>query len=527
MDGHDRAYPLHRRETRIGRGDDNDIILSDLVASREHAVIDHDGDSWWLRDLGSRYGVRVNDELADGVELRPGDVLTIGTVDFTVESLHERTPAPTPPVEALPHHDPSETERAHIVRTMDGFEIDHGLVPATSTPTTGAGPTTTEYSARAVGQLTHLAQELLPLDDLESVATRTLETAFALFPIQRGWVLFTDAEGRIVDRLARVAGDLHHPEGELPISSSVVRRVIDERVAVVTGDAQGEVAETNSMIIHGIRSAMCAPLWSREQVEGVLYVDTTELATSFDRADLDLLTAVANLAAVAVQGVRRTQQAERDRIARQHLERYHSPGLIEALVRDESMSRLRTAEVTVMFADVVGFTTSSAELTPDGVAELLDGFFNEAVDAVFAHDGTLDKFIGDAVMAFFGAPLPLEDHAERAMRTALDLRFRLKRWNSQHVAGGGRPVDIRIALNSGPVVVGDVGSHRRVDYTVLGNTVNVAARLEGVGGPGDIVVGPGTRALLPDDFPLSPLGDLELKGLKQPVPAWRVATAVV
>src|SRR5688500_13364983 len=185
--------------------------------------------------------------------------------------------------------------------------------------------------------------------------------------------------------------------------------------------------------------------------------------------------------------------------------------MVDALVQDESMSRLRQAEVTVMFADAVGFTAMSEELSPDGVAELLDGFFNEAVEAVFAHDGTLDKFIGDAVMAFFGAPVAVEDHAERALRAALDLRFRLKRWNSRHVAAGGRPVDIRIALNSGPVVVGDVGSSRRVDYTVLGNTVNVASRLESIGGPGDIVVGPGTQALLPDDFPLRPLGHLELK----------------
>jgi adenylate cyclase len=350
-----------------------------------------------------------------------------------------------------------------------------------------------------------------------------------VFPIQRGWVLFTDAEGNIVDRLARIGAELHHPEGELPISSTIVDRVITERVAVVTGDAKsGRVPQTDSMILHGIRSAMCAPLWSRERVEGVIYVDTTELADAFGSADLDLLTALANLTAVAVQGVRQAQQAERDRIARQHLERYHSPGLVTALVAgDAPVSRLQQAEVTVLFADAVGFTSISEELSPDEVAELLDGFFTEAVDAVFAHDGTLDKFIGDAVMAFFGAPVECDDHAERAVRAALDLRFRLKRWNSRHVAHGGRPVDIRIALNSGPVVVGDVGSARRVDYTVLGNTVNVAARLESVGSPGDIIVGPGTQALLPEDFPLRPIGHLELKGLKQRVPAWRVATNVI
>lgn len=179
-----------------------------------------------------------------------------------------------------------------------------------------------------------------------------------------------------------------------------------------------------------------------------------------------------------------------------------------------------------MFVDAAGFTAFSEKAQPGDVATLLNGYFDHTVEAIFARGGTLDKFIGDAVMAFFGAPLEQEDHAERAVRAALDARRALDLWNAQREADGAPRIEVRIAINSGPVVVGDVGSRRRVDYTVLGNTVNVAARLEEfVAEPGEIVIGEETRRLLAaagDDIEVEPIGPLRLKGLEAEVHAYRV-----
>ena len=141
------------------------------------------------------------------------------------------------------------------------------------------------------------------------------------------------------------------------------------------------------------------------------------------------------------------------------------------------MHRLKSARVTVLFADVVGFTPMAENLPPEEVAEVLEEFFTHSVEAIFAHGGTLDKFIGDCVMAFFGAPMPQADHAQRAVRTAIDIQRAIKRWNDQRSASGGTPLLSRIALNSGPVVVGDVGSNTRRLHGAR-NTVNVAARLD-------------------------------------------------
>jgi len=557
IDGVERTFVLDRPETTIGRGDDNDIALTDLVTSTHHAVVLRDRDTWWIRDQESRYGLRVNGDVADETELAPGDVITIGTVDLAVEPLAGPVAggagAEDEDDEILLSADEAEADALEddvsdlddaapvlgVVRTIEDFAVSLGFTATLAAP---PGPSVTvpeavadtavadahAYSGLAVGHLSRLGHGLRTAADVDEAARRTLDAAFAAFPIDRGWVLFTDESGEVVERVSRIGDTTAHPEGRLPISMSIVRQVLADRVSVGTGNVTLDALRASqSMMAHHIRAAMCAPLWSGDRVSGVIYVDSLLSGGPFTESGLDLLTAMANYAAVAVEGLRHAQAAEREREARRHLERYHSPAMIEAMARREAvegMSKLRQADVTVLFADVVGFTSASEQLSPDGVARLLDGFFTEAVEAVFAHGGTLDKFIGDAVMAFFGAPVATHDHAEQALRAALDLRHRLARWNQRQVEAGGRPIEIRVALNSGPVVVGDVGSSRRVDYTVLGNTVNVAARLESVGAPGEIVVGPGTRQRLPADFPLEFIGDIDLKGIRHPVPVWKVAT---
>ena len=181
-------------------------------------------------------------------------------------------------------------------------------------------------------------------------------------------------------------------------------------------------------------------------------------------------------------------------------------------------------DTSILFADIVGFTARCESLPPEEVAAFLNQFFSLAADAVFAFGGTLDKFIGDAVMAFFGAPLPQHDHAERAVRSALRMMRSLERWNSEREKADLDRIDIRVAINSGPVVVGDIGSAERVDYTVLGNTVNVSARLEEhVAKPGTVVLGESTHEAVKDLFPVEALGAVQLKGLKRKIAVFRLA----
>jgi adenylate cyclase len=350
--------------------------------------------------------------------------------------------------------------------------------------------------------------------------------------VDRGFILFIDERsGKLVCELARSKDKVEfRPKSEAPVSQTMVEQVMRDRVALLTYDAQADqrLAGGESIRIHQIRSAMCVPLWSGEKIIGVLQVDTPFHAGSFNEQDLDLLTALANFAAVAVERLRNADRAEFERQARGRLERYHSPGVVESIVHGQhgdaaGEAPVRAAEVTVLFADLAGFTALSEKLSPEEVASILEGYFTYAVEAIFEEGGTLDKFIGDCVMAFFGAPVALPDHAQRAVRAALKILDAQDKWNADRAAAGQPTLSMRIAINSGRVVVGDVGSNRRVDYTVLGNTVNVAARLESeVAAPGEITLGGETERLLAGAFVLEALGEFQLKGLSQRVRAYRV-----
>lgn len=558
IDGSPRAFPLVGEAVRIGRGPENDIRLSDPSVSRNHAVIERDPQGWAIRDLGSTNGTRHNGRRIQRVALSDGDHLKIGSFELDAEEVTEGG-TQVPPLDrpqAVTHHLPptrpaagaedtppsSRVPNASIVRPLREFSAVYGLEgEPPKPPAASADETEAAYGNRVFGHLTRLAQLLITGEDVPQVLRRVMDVVFEALPVERGFILLQDHDGEIVCELARTGAEVQErPEEGVPVSRTILEAVMEERVALLTYDAlsDGRLATGESIRLHGIRAAMSAPLWSGERIIGVMQVDSSVQVGAFAERDLDFLTAIANYAAVAVERLRYERRIEQEERLRSRFERYHSPAVIEEMMRESEVAggadpaeaaglrQLRVTEASVLFADLVGFTAFAERARPEEVAELLGDYFNQAVEAVFEAGGTLDKFIGDAVMAFFGAPLEQPDHAQRAVRAAIRLQRDLADWNEERGRRGLPQVTARIAINSGPVVVGDVGSARRVDYTVLGNTVNVAARLEQfVARPGDVVVGEETHRLLDGAFPAEPLGEFQLKGLQQKVQAFRVTGA--
>ncbi len=388
----------------------------------------------------------------------------------------------------------------------------------------------TAYSSQVFGFLSRLARMLITTASDDEILSHVMDIAFEAFPVDRGFILLRDEKtGELACDLVRLNNRTEfRPSSEVPISKTMLEAVMRERVALLTYDALSDrrLAGTESVRIHQIRAAMCTPLWSGEKIIGVMQLDTPHHTGTFTEPDVDLLATIANFAAVAIERNRNAREAEYQRELRNRLSRYHSPAVIEEVMQETASSagsELRKTEVTVLFADIVGFTAFSEKAAPEEVAELMEGYFTHAVEAIFALGGTLDKFIGDCVMAFFGAPMRQPDHAYRAVAAAVRIREALEQWNAERTSEGLPLIKVRIAINTGPVVVGDIGSNRRVDYTVLGNTVNVAARLEqNVATPGDIVVGDETFRQLAGRVPTERLGEFALKGLTQKIIAHKV-----
>ena len=529
--GRDESRTLQSEEINIGRGNENGIVLPDFSVSRRHAAIRKEAEGWAVHDLASTNGIQVNRVAVKRALLRPGDKIKIGVFELQVEDVAEpRANAmdnlPTPALGVAP-------VTATIMRSIADFSAAYGLDMKSSGELKVDKRKALDqgYSTKIFGLMTKLGRLMIRSESVDDILEHVLEIAFEALPVDRGFILLKDEKsGEPVCEISRMKDKVEfRPKGKVPVSRTIVDQVMRDKVALLIVDAQSDerVKMGESIRIHQIKAAMCVPLWSGEKIIGVLQVDTPFHAGTFNEQDLDLLTALANFAAVAVERLRNAEIAEFERQVRGRLERYHSPAVIESIVQREGAADagggVKAAEVTVMFADLAGFTALSERLGPEEVSSILEGYFTHAVEAIFQEGGTLDKFIGDCVMAFFGAPVAQPDHAQRAVRAALKILEEQDKWNADRAAAGEPTLSMRIAINRGPAVVGDVGSNRRVDYTVLGNTVNVAARLEGyVGEADEITIGGQTKRLLGEAFPTEALGEFQLKGLQKKIEAFRV-----
>ena len=298
------------------------------------------------------------------------------------------------------------------------------------------------------------------------------------------------------------------------LSHTIIDKVMRERVAMSAKDAlyDSRLDISGSIQLMNVRSFICAPLWNRGEVLGVLYCDNPK-SKKFNEDDLEVFVALCNYAAVAIEQSRLARQLAEETRRRERLQRYHSPAVINKILHGGGPGNglvAQTRELSVMFCDIAGFTALTQHMTPEAVGELLNEFFERMTDVIFEHDGTLDKFVGDAILAVFGAPLDMPDHASRAVAAAIGMRRELARFNAEHP---DRPIRMRIAINSGPGLTGDIGSPRRREFTVLGDVVNTASRIESsVAQPGQIVISQSTKELLGPGFEFRKLGSVTLRG---------------
>lgn len=564
VDGDAKRLPLIDAEIRFGRSSDNEVVLPDYSVSRRHAILHREPDGFYIADQNSTNGVVVNGKNVQRSIVRAGDLIKIGIFEITVRTTdpppqpasHMAPPPPlpnnvtaplpfsgappamAPPVSSLAAvTSDSAISNATIVRSLKDLSAQFGFDLAVSRDSSMIRQSKRKaldeaYSSQVFGFLSRLARLLITSASDDEILSNVMDIAFEAFPVDRGFILLRDEKtGELICELVRHNNRTDfRPQSEVPISKTMLEAVIREKVALLTYDALSDrrLAGTESVRIHQIRAAMCAPLWAGEKIIGCMQLDTPHHTGTFTEPDVDLLATLSNYAAVAIERNRNARDAEFQREVRNRLSRYHSPSVIEEVMQEggttgNDSQKLRRAEVTVLFADIVGFTAYSEKASPEEVAALMETYFTQAVEAIFSHGGTLDKFIGDCVMAFFGAPRLQQDHALRAVSAAVKIRESLLEWNAERERQGLAPIRSRIAVNTGPVVVGDIGSNRRVDYTVLGNTVNVASRLESaVAKPGDIVIGDETFRLLAGRIPTEALGDFELKGLSQKIVAHRV-----
>jgi len=520
-------------EVVLGRSPDCQVVLKDFGISRNHAKIVVDGDGVRILDLKSKNGTTVNGQPIVEAFLKDGDKILLGKLPITFSKTLEGKVV-------LDEEKPLHEEAGTIIRSVgDLSKLLSGVapVPKSSTPVPGAkaAPAPAEVQEiekvnRILRALMKVAETLITTRPVEDVLQQVMDNVFEHIPgTNRGFLMLQDeVEKKLIPMVIKYRDPSSAAEGKISISKTIAERVMKDRVSILTTDAQVDprFSAGDSIRFHGIRSAMCAPLCAKDQVIGIVHVDSPMLTSCFTLNDLDLLTALANYAAVAVERARLNQKIVAEEKKRERLGRFLSPQVTSRiLATSESQSAAlgvpEEKEVTVMFADIVGFTSMSEKMSPAAVALMLNDYLSRMTDVIFKHEGTLDKYIGDAIMAVYGAPLDMPDHAPRAVSAALEMRQRLEEFNAERKEGPH--LRIRIGINSGKAVAGEIGSINKKEYTVLGDTVNTASRLESsVAQPGMIVIGENTLALCNGQFQVNALPPKALKGKDKPVATYEV-----
>ncbi len=525
-------HPIAGSSAVLGRDVQCDIRIDRDTISRRHALFRRETGSWYVSDLGARNGIYVNGEKVEKHPLEDGDRITVGALEM-ICGLTRGAPS-SARIEFEDDH-PSES----IARSI---RMDDLAARFSSDTGSFARPRTTTSTDEAVSQIAlpigmpllemfrTASETLLSGSDLNTMLDRVLELIFRSLPkVERGFVCLLE-DGKLVPRASRAAFPTESVQ-RLRLSQSVAAAAIEQREAVLVQDTRLDERfnTAESIVALRIRSVMCAPLTRDEDVAGIVYVDTAAPGNPFSEEDLALLSTLSMLSAVAVEQARLRQQMQKERDQRKELEKILPPHIVDQIVEGEveaaEVMRTREAKITIFFADIVGFTTMSEKLTALDTTSLLNEIFERLTEVVFEHGGTLDKYNGDEIVAFFGAPRPQEDHAERAVRACLGMQKALEEMNDER-GPDEQPITMRIGVNSGRVTVGGIGHPRRLDYTAIGDVVNTAKRLESTACvPGEVVIGPETRRLLGEGFFCEELEEFTLKGKEQKVTPHRVLSA--
>lgn len=314
------------------------------------------------------------------------------------------------------------------------------------------------------------------------------------------------AEDDLLARVMALATDaFRHDQLRLGLVRSGVLSFPDGAPSDAAQEALGTLAPTTS----ADRATLALPLTVKGRPAGML---EAHRSGGFADADRALLTSFASQTSIALENARLYHQL--DGLFRS----YMSPDVATALLADPAQAGLggEITEVTVLMADLRGFTSFAERTSPDAVVAMLNTYYGAAVPVILDAGGTVVQFVGDAMMAIFNAPVRQPDHALRATRAGLRLHEAIAAAAAGH---DGWP-RFRVGINTGPALVGNIGADQMRNFTAIGDTTNLAARLEGLAEPGQVVIGPGTLDRLGDDAVVSDLGSVAVKGKRDPVPVF-------
>src|SRR5216110_233157 len=524
----------------IGRAPDNQVVLDDPRASRHHAHIKtNDDGSFIIVD-----GVPVNGELKRSANrvfvngeqkfehvLKDGDRVTIGASTIKFEQPKEERTAD------LSYDD---KPLGHTQLLISAKDVLHTMLRQPETSMAGGATRdkvleSLQRKANILSELYEMSKALGQGFDLDKIFKKATDIIFRSTPADRVIALLT--EGAVSEQnaddaklfpIATRARDekLEAHARKMTIGRTITRKVMKDKVALLSQDAAADeqFAGVDSIVSQGVRSTICAPLLTESGVHGALYADRLDPFAAFKPDDLELVSAVAAQTAIAVENVRTHEKLAREEVARANYSRFLPEYVVKQMLDNPESFKLGGVmqTITVLFADIRGFTRISEHAAPEKIVQLLNRYFSAMTDIIFAHGGTLDKYLGDGLMVLFGAPTTTPKDAANALSAAVAMQRRMLSINDELTKEGYPEIGIVIGLHTGEVIVGYIGSEKRSEYTAIGDAVNTASRLESNARGGQILISEATAQAARSRYKLVPRDAISVKNREQPVPLFEV-----
>jgi adenylate cyclase len=542
--GRQAQHQLNNRvNCMIGRAPDNQIVLDDPRASRHHAHIRATEDGSFMLVDGvmangqikrSANKVFVNGEQKFEHPLKDGDRVTIGASTLRFEQpKEERTADLSYDDKPLGHT--QLLMSAKDVLTTVLRQSDPGISGGTVAPRGDKVLESLQRKANILSEIYEMSKALGAGFDLDRIFKMATDIIFRSTPADRVVALLSDglvteqnADNAKLFPIATRARDekLEAHARKMTIGRTITRKVMKDRVALLSQDAAADeqFAGVDSIVSQGVRSTICAPLFTEAGVHGALYADRLDPFSAFKPDDLELISAVAAQTAIAVENVRAHERLAKEEVARANYSRFLPEYVVKQMLENPESFKLGgvTQTITVLFADIRGFTRISEHAAPEQIVQLLNRYFSAMTDIIFAHGGTLDKYLGDGLMALFGAPTVTPKDAANAIAAAVAMQRRMLSINDELRAEGFPEIGIGIGLHTGEVIVGYIGSERRSEYTAIGDAVNTSSRLESNAKAGEILVSEVTAQAARSRYQLAPRDPITVKNREQPVPLFEV-----
>jgi adenylate cyclase len=491
--GNDRVFDQPLDVVLIGRPRPDTVVEIDLSpdgrASRVHARIRRENGGFSIEDLKSKNGTTLDNHEIKGkgrVPLLAGQVVRISETELVLEA--EPEPEQGPPAEDTTILGKGETV---IDLRVDDSQLEISeIVDATTTGFDASAPLDAKHAAC----MARLYQLPLAVDDkagFDKLLQRIVEELVKLIPsARRGAMLLKDPAQH--DALLLKA---HLPAGEPSVSLSLVKRAMTRREGFMWNRPTDP---SLSQIANRMQAGIYVPLLWRDDVLGVICIDNNVggTGTAFEFDDLRLVVSASHHAAALAMQTRMQDELQRKTSTLNRLMMNYSPRVRQHLLRRAHHGRLQVgggerSEVAILESDIRGFTKLTIGVDADDVVELLNDYFAALVDAISRYDGTVDKFIGDAILAvFFESSDGEPKRHENALNAALAMQEAMATVSARRKARGQVTCNIGIGIHCGEVLHGFIGSHERVELTVIGDAVNLTSRYCNGANPGEILISP-------------------------------------